>query len=160
MNADMMADMAEVYANDVRETSRRLAMLKAEYEHAMGVMHPGGMRYGERAAAGRHDAFEGRVIELDGLLGDYREEARYWEGIVREFRKTVNGIQDAQASAVLLAHYVYDQPLKSICMRRTADNRFGMGLSYSAAKRLRRDGLAAIYDSMPDEYRRIPKAVE
>ena len=143
---------ASEYLEHVRSLGVRIEALRDEIEHQRALLGPLSARVAERVSGTRRtDRFEEGAIRLDELIREYCTDL---VGYVEEYRKAhevIASLPSGAQVAILTGYYLQGKAWKQVAI----DLAYSEGSVYN----IRREAMAALWEALPVEWKRLPEAV-
>ena len=143
---------ASEYLEHVRSLGVRIEALRDEIEHQRALLGPLSARVAERVSGTRRtDRFEEGAIRLEELIREYCTDL---VGYVEEYHKAHEvraSLPSGVQVAVLTGRYLEDKQWDRVAL----DTNYSVKSVYN----IRREALAALWDRLPIEWKRLPEAV-
>ncbi len=143
---------ASEYLEHVRSLGVRIEALRDEIEHQRALLGPLSARVAERVSGTRRtDRFEEGAIRLEELIREYCTDLM---GYVEEHRKAhevIASLPSGAQVAILTGYYLQGKPWKQVAI--------DLAYSESSVYRTRCEAMAALWERLPVEWKRLPEAV-
>ena len=140
---------AEAYLSHVRSLAVRVKSLQAEIEVKKNDLLPGALSYREHVSASVEvDALESAICELQELIGEYATELRGYIDEQRIAHAVLQRLDDPKCAAAFTSYYIDAMPWERVCV--------DLGYSWPGIMKMRKRALCAVYDLMPENWRREP----
>lgn len=143
---------ASEYLDHVRSLGMRIEALRDEVEHQRALLGPLSARVAERVSGTRRtDRFEEGAIRLEELIREYCTDLVGYVEEYREAHGVIASLPSGVQVAVLTGYYLEGKPWKMVAL----DLAYSEGSVYN----IRREAMAALWEALPVEWKRLPGAV-
>lgn len=153
MHDDVRRICSEAYLEYVRSLRSNAETLHEEIEMLKNTMALTGVQYSESVTTStKGDALESSVIELHELIAKFCDEHRAFVSEVEQAHEMLEQLPKQEYTDALKLYYLCGWTWK-----RTYEK---LHYSESGMKKIRKAALIALYDYIPEEWKRIlPKAL-